>query len=81
MQVGYKNKIRTYQSEIPNMGTIRGLIDSQLLINYIESLASQVDIRKEMMDHNFFASFSWLVSLCSIFSMILIFVNIAFLLS
>ena len=80
MQVGYKNKIRTYQSEIPNMGTIRGLIDSQLLINYIESLASQVDIRREIMDHDFFASFSRLISLCSIFSRILIFVNIAFLL-
>ena len=57
MQVGYKNKIRTYQSEIPNMGTIRGLIDSQLLINYIESLASQVDIRKEIMDHDFLLLF------------------------
>jgi hypothetical protein len=57
MQVGYKNKIRTYKSEIPNMGTIRGLIDSQLLINYIESLASQVDIRKEMMVHKFLLLF------------------------
>ena len=38
MQVGKKNKIRTYKSEIPNMGTIRGLIDLQLLINYIGTI-------------------------------------------
>ena len=53
MQVGKKSKIRTYNSEIPNMGTIRGLIDSQLLINYIESLASQVDIRNAILSQSF----------------------------
>ena len=44
MQVGHADKVRTYKSEIPNMGTIRGVIDSQLFINYIESLAKKVDI-------------------------------------
>lgn len=45
MQVGRKNIVRTYKSEIPNMGTLKGLIDSQRLINHVESLVQQVDIR------------------------------------
>lgn len=45
MQVGHASKIRTYNSEIPNMGTIRGLIDSQRLINYVENLVQKIDNR------------------------------------
>ena len=45
MQVGHKNTIGTYRSEIPSIGSIRGLIDLQLCINHIESLVKQVDIR------------------------------------
>ena len=46
MQVGKKNKIRSYKSEIPNMGTIRGLIDTQLLINYIGTIHElRVDLK------------------------------------
>ena len=37
--------VRTYTSEIPNIGSLKGLIDLQRVINYIESLAKQVDIR------------------------------------
>ncbi len=44
MQVGLESKVRTYTSEIPNMGTVRGLLDSQRLINYVESLVQQIDI-------------------------------------
>ena len=45
MQVGHKNTIGTYRSEIPSIGSIRGLIDLQRCINYMESLVKQVDIR------------------------------------
>ena len=45
MQVGHKNTIGTYRSEIPSIGSIRGLIDLQLCINHIESLVKKVDIR------------------------------------
>ena len=45
MQVGPKDPIRTYKTEIPSIGSLRGLIDLQRFINYVESLAKQVDIR------------------------------------
>ena len=45
MQVGNGNPIRTYNTEIPSIGSIRGLIDLQRFINHVESLVKQVDIR------------------------------------
>ena len=43
MQVGYGDKVRVYRTEIPNIGSLRGLIDMQRTINYFENLATQVD--------------------------------------
>lgn len=43
MQVGYGDKVRVYRTEIPNIGSILGLVDMQRMINYFEKLATQVD--------------------------------------
>ena len=45
MQVGYGDKVRTYSTEIPNIGSILGLVDMQRVINHIETLAAQVDAK------------------------------------
>ena len=45
MQVGYGDKVRTYNTEIPNIGSILGLVDMQRVINYVETLAAQIDAK------------------------------------